>query len=585
VTGYVVGAALLTLAVGYLLAAFGRWVRSQWFLMRIIYWFLGLGHHGKHLNGRLTRPELVALRCGTMTVFLLIMLGLLADARATITALSVFALVLLAAVVALAARVAWMWRHYRKWLRPLHLAAHQLAEIPRGRSPAPWSASPWLQIERDRSRVVAALPAGWPADEKDKQRLVSIIVAKTGIENPDPRWHLAGPKPMLELTSAEPPPPRVTLATVASTGRTVLEEIQRAGADVVVWGLGKALAVVDTSMSGDSPHGGLSMASGAGKSVQARGYAAQMLYKGCLVIILDYKMISHQWAKGLPNVVIYRRPHEIHDALVWLDAEAQRRNEVALAGADLDGNVHAVVGDRIIVICEELNATMSKLRAYWRQERNEDKSLPQRSPALEALDAVNLMGRQVLINLLYMGQRLSVKAIGGDGDARESIGVVAFGRYSVSNWKMLAPDFPMPPQSRTPGRIQVVTDKVRECQGVFMTAAEARDLALAGCVAQPPAGMPGARAVPGGTHPAISGADQQVVLDAEPVVPALPELVTLSQAVREGIVSCSLEALRKASQPKRKAEAVVAFPESRGHRGIAALYVAEDLAMWDAEMR
>jgi hypothetical protein len=475
----------------------------------------------------------------------------------------------------LAVRWARQWNHYRKWLRPVHWAAHEVAQIDQRRHPRSW-----LEIAPDRSRVVAALPPGWPADDKDKQRLVAIITAKTGIESPDASWRLAGPKPQLALTAAQPPPARVTLADIR-------EAIDRAKADEVVWGLGRSAAVVKTSLSGDSPHGGLSMGSGAGKSIAARSFLAQMLYKGCLGIVLDYKMISHQWAKGLPNVVIYRRPQEIHEALCWLggdptrdiEGEANRRNEVAEVGSDLEGNVHAVVGDRIIVICEELNATMSKLRAHWRLLRNEDKSLPQRSPALEALDAVNLMGRQVLINLLYMGQRLSVKAIGGDGDARESIGVIAFGRYSASNWKMLAPDFAMPPQSRAPGRIQVVTDQVRECQAVFMTAKEARELALAGTVATPPAGMPYARAVATETPAPISGPEQGFVSKTGTDVLAPPAAVTLSEAVAQGVVSCSLHAVRKASQ--RDPE----FPGGVDVRGLAKLYDATELALWDASRR
>jgi hypothetical protein len=192
---------------------------------------------------------------------------------------------------------------------------------------------------------------------------------------------------------------------------------------------------------------------------------------------------------------------------------------------------------------------------------------------------VNLMGRQVLVNLVYMGQRLSVKAIGGDGDARESIGTLAFGRYSASNWKMLAPDFAMPPQSRAPGRIQVVTDQVRECQAVFMTAGEARELALAGAVAVPPAGMPYVRAVATETPAPISGADMQVVSKTAAPVLDPPAAVSLSEAVAGGIVSCSLHAVRKASQ--RDPE----FPGGAGVRGLAKLYDAAELAAWDAGRR
>lgn len=349
-------------------------------------------------------------------------------------------------------------------------------------------------------------------------------------------------------------------------------------ADELLWGLGKRSAVVSSSLSGDSPHVGLSMGSGAGKSVTARALLAQMLYRGCIGLVLDFKMISHQWAAGLPNVVIARRPAEIHEALIWLGGEVERRNEVALAGADLDGNVHAVVGARLLVICEELNATVSALRRYWRELRAGDRELPQRSPALEALDAASFMGRQVLTNIVYIGQRLSVKASGGDGDARENIGVIGFGRYSPSNWKMLASDHPMPPKSLTPGRIQVVTDRVRECQAVFMTAREARELALAGEVAVLPAGMPGAARVPASQMAGavvLRGPDRPVVPETGPVVPALPGRVTLSEAVEQRIVSRSLAAVRKASQRP-------GFPERKGLRGLAAEYDVGELALWDA---
>jgi hypothetical protein len=54
------------------------------------------------------------------------------------------------------------------------------------------------------------------------------------------------------------------------------------------------------------------MGSGAGKSVTARSPAAQLLHSGAIALILHYKRISHQWARDLPNVVIARRPAEIH---------------------------------------------------------------------------------------------------------------------------------------------------------------------------------------------------------------------------------------------------------------------------------
>jgi hypothetical protein len=172
-----------------------------------------------------------------------------------------------------------------------------------------------------------------------------------------------------------------------------------------------------------------------------------------------------------------RRPEEIHDMLVWLGGEVLRRNEVAFVGAGIDGTVNADVGPRIMVVAEELNATIAQLKAYWRKIK--PKGGPDRSPALDALDMVSFTGRQVRAHILYIAQRLSDKATGGGGDVRENIGVIVFGRWRATTWKMLAPDFPMPAKNLTPGRVQVVASDVRECQAVKMTEPEARALATA----------------------------------------------------------------------------------------------------------
>jgi hypothetical protein len=557
----VLGAVVVVVVAAYCLARLGRWLGAQWFLGLAARWLAGVSG-----SDRVPRWKRVLRRGGSALAAVALVTCYLVNPQVTGWVIVCLGCVLLAGGGWWLWLLAWRFRHHRTWLRPLHLAACDVAQIPRGRPPGSW-----IEVSGDRQRAALALPPGWPADDKDKQRLVAITTAKLGLESPDVAWRLAGPKPTLELTASQPPPLRVSLADIRPA-------IEAARADEMVWGLGKHARAVTSSLSADSPHIGLSMGSGAGKSVTARALLAQMLYRGCIGLVLDHKMISHQWAAGLPNVAIARRPHEIHAALMWLGREVERRNEVALAGADLDGNVHAVVGPRLIVVGEELNATVAKLRTYWRQIR--ENSDPVRSPALDALDSASFMGRQVLTNIVYIGQRLSVKASGGDGDARENIGVLAFGRYSASNWKMLAGDHPMPPKSLAPGRIQVVTDRVRETQGAFMSAGEARALATAGEVAVCPAGMPGAVRVAGETPGQIPGPDMPFVPGTGAPVLTIPgQMVTLKEAVEEGMVACSLHAIRKASQRDGS------FPRRRGMRGPAAEYDPLQLAEWDAGRR
>jgi hypothetical protein len=506
----------------------------------------------------MSRPKRAAVRCVTTLLVALLPVAWVADPWLTSRFVIFVALLSICAGLLWCAWLAWTWRHRRRWVRPLQWALserHGLTRAPK--------------VSRRRDRVVVKLPSKWAGDQSERAAIAGVVMAKTGIEGLEPSWRLAGPAPRLELTVTQPCPPLVTLAHVRP-------HIEAAKADELIWGLGKRGVPVRTSLSGDSPHLGLSMGSGAGKSIMIRAILAQMLFHGAIALVIDYKQISQHWARDLPNVAIVRKPHEIHAALMWLGEEISRRNEVAFHGADLEGNVHSVVGPRLIIAGEELNAAMKALRIYWRQLRDDDKSLPVRSPALDSLDLVNLMGRQVLMNMLYVGQRLSNKASGGDGDVRESIGVIALGRYKASTWKMLAEDHPMPPSTRKPGRFQVVADGVTEVQGIRPTALEARELAVAGTVSLLPAGMPGAPRVAAGTERALTGPEQGLSHGTGPVVPPLRnDLVTLRQAVDESVVGRKLAALRKASQ--RDPE----FPRHVDVDGTAKRYRAVDLMAWD----
>jgi len=94
--------------------------------------------------------------------------------------------------------------------------------------------------------------------------------------------------------------------------------------------------------------------------------------------------------------------------------------------------------------------------------------------------------------------------------------------------------------------------------------------------------MPGRRAVPESQRDAIDandGPERGVVVEEMPPVLTGPELVTLSEAVGETVVGCTLHALRKASQRDPD------FPRRKGMRGLAAEYDPIELAMWDAGRR
>jgi hypothetical protein len=329
-------------------------------------------------------------------------------------------------------------------------------------------------------------------------------------------------------------------------------------------------------MAEDSPHFGLSIAAGGGKSQLARLAAAQVLHNGGIVLILDVKRLSHTWARDLPNVRYARDVTEIHDALLWLNYEINRRTKVADVGVDVEGEVHANVGPRLLVIAEEMNEGMARLRRFWAEVRT--KIQPRKSPAIEALEAALFMGRQVRINMFAVAQMMTALAA-GSGAARENMGIRILGRYTRNAWRMLVPEFDMPPRSMKPGRVQVVTSKIQECQVAYLSGTEARELAVSGTVTPFPMYMPdGLEAndlVP--VSAAITG---EIVSGGE--TEEANETVTLAEAVRlcPGKTLKSLRDYRDRSLKHGDGK----FPASVGRRGNGPkaphLYRISDIKRW-----
>lgn len=149
-------------------------------------------------------------------------------------------------------------------------------------------------------------------------------------------------------------------------------------------------------LDADSPHILVSASSGAGKSVTARAIATQALIKGFEVVFLDIKRHSHRWAKNLPGVHYAGSLPEIASALKSLGVHLHKRNEVV---DQWPGDVKdADVGPRIIVVFEEMNATMDAMTDFEKQlERNSLK--PSR-----CFNDVMFMGRAVKISMVAVTQ-------------------------------------------------------------------------------------------------------------------------------------------------------------------------------------
>ncbi|MGV9762410.1 helicase HerA domain-containing protein [Micromonospora tulbaghiae] len=381
------------------------------------------------------------------------------------------------------------------------------------------------------------LVADTPYLTKEQRALVSsIVTSKIPVSDLVETWNQVGPRVIARWTVRKRPPARVGLAELVERFPALAE-----------WeffvGLGAGDRPVTLSLRDDSPHIAVSAGTGAGKSVLAELVAVQVLARGGRVVILDRKG-SHRWALGLAGVDYCSRPDQMHSALVRLAALADERN--ALAMHEEEG---WNPGPRVLVIAEELNATIGMLANFWAEARG--KGDPKRSPAVAALADLLFMGRSAKVNVLAIAQMLTARAIGGP-EARENFGIRCLARYTANNWKMLVPEAAMPRASRTLGRWQVVVGgQATEVQVAYLTAAEARAFAC-------PESL---------SLTQVSG----------PIKPSRDNFLTLREACEEGLLPWSYETARKRLQ-----RGTGAVPSPRTRKGNADAYARAELVAWAA---
>jgi len=231
-------------------------------------------------------------------------------------------------------------------------------------------------------------------------------------------------------------------------------------------GLGRPVTV---NLASDTPHIIVSAGAGAGKSVIAASLATQALVKGATAVFLDVKLISHRWAKNLPQVHYASAMEEIANALVSVAAEVHKRMRVIEASPLPVSQVD--VGPRIVLVAEELNSMMDALKDF-------EKTLPLRGvyrPSRAFADIMNL-GRAAKVNVIGFAQYADAQTI--PKRQLESFGYKVLIRHTNESWKMLAWHLGFtPPAPQQVGRgFVVMGDKGVQTQFLYITEEECAEL-------------------------------------------------------------------------------------------------------------
>lgn len=359
----------------------------------------------------------------------------------------------------------------REWVNPLHEAL----AVPLGMSELT-DPRRYLHIPRKFSDDDAEIRIDTPGHLRFNEDLVAdLIVKKLALENVSFTWRRAGKDTHVIIRKRQAPPKKLTLSDPG-----VREILAKMPESAPLIGLGAGKKKVSVDLDADSPHVLISAGTGGGKSTILRCITCQFIHNGAHAFVLDFKRISHTWARGVPGVTYCRDISEIHDALVRLAQEGRRRLTLAEQLADdvLEREPWRV-GPRIVILLEEVNATMAQLKRYWAKIR--ESGDPKESPAVDALAEILFMGRQVRLHVLLVAQSATARAIGGP-EMRENFATRILVRYTLNAWRMLVPEVsPIPMPTEHPGRVQVVTrGRAQETQVLNLSNAEAREWAMSG---------------------------------------------------------------------------------------------------------
>lgn len=336
-------------------------------------------------------------------------------------------------------------------------------------------------------------------------------------------------------------------------------------------------------LAGETPHIGMSVGTGGGKSSLFRLLGAQVWYHGAgRIDIVDPKRISLDAFKGIPGIHIWR------DVELQIKAVEDFYEEMTSRYEILEDDPDAVFPPRFLFM-EEMNSWTDLVTIWWRQ--NKESGDPARPPILDIFALCLYQGRQAAMHIFVALQQANARATGGSA-LRDQLGGIFLARFSPNVWNFLTGNLrPVRRASKHPGRaVLVVHGDVTDIQMVYASPGDARAFALRR--GQPAATTPCDRdgdvtatvAVVGDAPPWETSTDAVTELsvteitagDGDGVAVELPEpRLTLPDAIRAGVVPMKPSAARMARM--RDPE----FPSGEGE-GRHRTYTEEELRGWFA---
>jgi hypothetical protein len=330
-----------------------------------------------------------------------------------------------------------------------------------------------------------------PLDEGMKKRLVVSAAERLGIADASASWVVRGSRAYVDLSPKVYPPRKLVFAEVRKLWLD-------AAATKPLVGLAAGRVPVYADLENDGPHVGISGGTGTGKSTLLRMVLSKVVSDGAGLVVCDYKVTSHPWARELsqhdPHRVLYLMDEqEIHEGIMAVVGEFMRRREALKTRPD-----ELAFFRPVHLLVEEVNSLALMLAKWWRLERkrlmqeakdmdmdaSEMEDTPTVCPSVDGLALLVQMGRELKMFVHFAAQRLDAAALAprGGGAVRESITNRFLAKYTKRAWVMLCDGVPYQAFPGGPRGIwtAVIGDSVTFFRVPFMSNEEAVELVLAG---------------------------------------------------------------------------------------------------------
>ncbi|WP_277816914.1 FtsK/SpoIIIE domain-containing protein, partial [Streptomyces sp. CT34] len=315
------------------------------------------------------------------------------------------------------------------WVARLALTREKMLRRPRQWSDAVHGCRvvTWWTERQARALENAVLSVKLPPEAElgtgEQERVSSLVKRRVPGE-----WEASWDHRNFKVTFKHPPrPPQKVLFNEVQDIIDALPDSQ------VLLGLGSRNEKIVLDFEDETPHVGLSVGTGGGKSSTLRNIIVQQIRKGAeKFIIIDPKLISLDCLDGIPEVEIYTEIVEQWAAIAEFALEMERRYQIKKADK-------SATFPRWFLVMEEQNDFAEESYQTWMDVK--DKKDPARPPVFGQLAKSLFKGRQANMNIISVYQRLTARAAGGT-ELRDQYGAKILARFSPQAWNSLVATTP-----------------------------------------------------------------------------------------------------------------------------------------------